>query len=335
MLILNSESSCQRHQIELICSAAALGPVGVPKAGGHTVTVAPHAFVSYVHEDKEIVERLCSELREKGVALWLDREKILAGEPWRVAIRKAIRDGTFFIACLSQSSQSKRRSYMNEELVLAIEEIRLRPAERIWFIPVLLEPIEIPELEIGGGRTLSSLNYIALYENWNEGVESLLKVLAPPKTTLEHLRDSLQVLVNDLLIQKRPTIPVLQNGDSHHTIGSLWTSSVWALTIRVRNTSNEVLSVNQDGLSLVLPNFLDVRNDDFVGYTQTEDQIEYQLSLEAPIFPGAERVRPVRFLSRKSPVTFNVSLKLGTGSEALEYTFSLELVGSNTAFIGH
>ncbi len=297
--------------------------------------VTPHAFVSYVHEDKEIVDRLCSELREGGVALWVDREKILPGERWRSAIRKAIRDGAFFLACLSRSSQSKRRSFMNDELLLAIEELRARPAERIWFIPVLLDPVEIPEREIGGGETLSSLHYIALYENWAAGVEALLRVLAPKKTTLEHLRDSLQILVNDMLIQNQPTLPVLQHGDSHYTIGSLWVQNVWALTIRVRNTSDEALSVDQNGLSLVLPNFVDVRNDDIVGHTLTEDQVEYQLSLEAPIFPGAERVRSVRFLSRKSPATFDVSVKLRAGSEVLEYPFSLNLVGSNTTFIGH
>lgn len=299
------------------------------------MTAVSHAFVSYVHEDKEIVDRLCSALREWGVVLWIDREKILAGERWRVAIRKAIRDGAFFLACLSRSSQSKKRSFMNEELVLAIEELRARPADRIWFIPVLLDPIEIPNREIGGGETLSSLHHIALYENWDAGLESLLKVLAPQKTTPEHIRDSVQILVNDLLIHNQPTLPVLQTGDSHYTPGSLWVQNVWALTIRVRNMSKELVSVSQDGLSLVLPDFVEVRHNDIIGHTLVEDRFEYQLAFESPIFPGAERVRTVRFLSRRSSATFDVSVKLRTGSEVLEYPFSLKLVGGATTFVGH
>ena len=42
-----------------------------------------------------------------------------------------------FLACFSAKSVARTRTYQNEELVLAIEELRLRPADRIWFIPAI------------------------------------------------------------------------------------------------------------------------------------------------------------------------------------------------------
>ena len=53
----------------------------------------PHVFVSYVREDRRVVERLCAELKSSGVEVWLDREKIRPGERWQIAIRRAIEDG--------------------------------------------------------------------------------------------------------------------------------------------------------------------------------------------------------------------------------------------------
>ena len=250
------------------------------------MTAAPHAFVSYVHEDREVVDKLCSQLREKGVALWLDRDKIHAGERWRVAIRQAIRDGAFFLACFSRASLLKRRSYMNAELMLAIDELRSRPAERIWFIPVLLDSVELPEREIGGGETLSSLHHVLLYENWDAGVEALLRVLAPQKTPLDLIRSSLRIEVNDLLIENKPLLTVPQSGESVYDWGHYWLHSVWSLTILVRNTSNEALPVAPNGLSLTLPTFIAVRRDDIVERTPLENQNEHQLELKAPLFRG-------------------------------------------------
>jgi hypothetical protein len=53
---------------------------------------APHIFVSYLREDRETVDRLCDDLRSAGLHVWLDREKIVPGERWKVAIRRAIEE---------------------------------------------------------------------------------------------------------------------------------------------------------------------------------------------------------------------------------------------------
>src|SRR5690348_1604790 len=96
-----------------------------------------HVFISYVRDDRPLVRELCAALHKNSIAFWLDRDQIRPGEKWQVAIRRAIESGTFFIACFSKAYDVRSKSYMNIELTLAIEQLRLRPADRAWFIPVL------------------------------------------------------------------------------------------------------------------------------------------------------------------------------------------------------
>ena len=142
-----------------------------------------YVFISYVRENAELVDRLASALRKAGVGVWLDREKILPGQRWRTVIKTAIKEGAFFIACFSHESAARDRTYMNEELTLAIEELRLRPAHRSWFLPVLLAGGEIPERSIGGGETLGDLQHVNLDDDWNSGVSRLISIILSPRET--------------------------------------------------------------------------------------------------------------------------------------------------------
>lgn len=136
-----------------------------------------HAFISYVRENEQPVDRLAQDLRKRGVKIWLDRDDIDPGQFWKDAIRKAIQSGDFFIACFSRESCEKAKSYMNEELFLAIEELRLRPHDQIWFVPVLLSECGVPAHPIGGGRTLKDIQWVPLHEDWERGIERLAGVL--------------------------------------------------------------------------------------------------------------------------------------------------------------
>ena len=50
---------------------------------------------------------------------------------------------------------------MNEELGLAIEELRQVGHSRVWFVPILLNHCDIPDVEIGRNETLKDLQYVA------------------------------------------------------------------------------------------------------------------------------------------------------------------------------
>jgi hypothetical protein len=85
--------------------------------------LAAHVFISYVHQNRDLVDRLATELRNSGVTVWLDRNDIEPGARWRDAIEKAIHSGKFFIACFSREYSERDQTHMNEELMLAIDEI--------------------------------------------------------------------------------------------------------------------------------------------------------------------------------------------------------------------
>ena len=137
------------------------------------------AFISYVRENIEMVDRLCQELKSHGIEVWLDRNDIDPGLRWKQEIRRAIQDGAFFIACFSEEYNNRDKTYMNEELTLAIEELRQRPTDRIWFIPVKLNDCEIPDRDIGPGETLREIEYVKLYEDWDSSIQRILKVIQP------------------------------------------------------------------------------------------------------------------------------------------------------------
>jgi len=137
----------------------------------------PLAFVSYVRENRKVVDRLCAALRRGGIQVWRDRNEIVPGEDWKVAIRQAIRNGDYFIACFSRQYERRKKTYMNAELGLAIEELSKTKTERPWFIPVLLSNCEVPELPIGGTRTLRDLQFVELYRNWSVGTNAIISAI--------------------------------------------------------------------------------------------------------------------------------------------------------------
>lgn len=137
-----------------------------------------HVFISYCHENRTIVDRLCQALASHDIHIWLDRDNIGPGTPWKQAIQQAIQHGDFFIACFSTEVNARNQTYMSEELKVAIEELHRRPVDKVWFIPVKLNECEIPDIDIGGGETLRNLQYIDLHENWETGIQRLLNTIS-------------------------------------------------------------------------------------------------------------------------------------------------------------
>jgi len=147
----------------------------------------PSVFVSYVQEDCEAVSRIANTLRELEVMVWLDKESLKPGLRWQDQIRKGISEGDFFLGCFSEAYVNRQRTYMNEELTLAIEELRVRPSDRTWFIPVKLTHCEVPDRSIGAGETLRSIQWVDLHSDWSAGMEKLLSVIVPGSERIPRL----------------------------------------------------------------------------------------------------------------------------------------------------
>ena len=130
---------------------------------GSGVTVG-HVFISYRHEDTDRVDLLQATLEHAGIRVWRDREALWPGDDWRIAIRRAISDGTLvFLACFSRRSLGRRQSWQNEELSVAVEQMRLRPPDEPWLIPVRFDDCDIPDIDISLGRSLRSIHRCDLF----------------------------------------------------------------------------------------------------------------------------------------------------------------------------
>lgn len=154
-------------------------------------------FLSYVRENATVVDTLVKDLKARGVSVWLDRERLVPGQRWRDAIRTAIRGGDLFIACFSREYLARDRSYMNEELMVAIEELRQRATSRSWFIPVSLDGCAIPERHIGAGETLHDLHWVDLTADWRHGVEMIARAVGTSTETAADEQDGGVASVGD------------------------------------------------------------------------------------------------------------------------------------------
>lgn len=156
-------------------------------------------FISYVSENTKIIDRLCQEFKSHSIRVWRDRNDIDPGSRWKQAIRRAIRQGAFFIACFSKEYTARDETYMNEELTIAIEELRRRPTDRVWFIPVKLNICDIPDRDLGGGETLHDLQYVNLYEDWSVSIQRIFGVIR--NTARDEFSRGFKCIINEKSLQ--------------------------------------------------------------------------------------------------------------------------------------
>jgi serine/threonine protein kinase len=186
---------------------SAVSPRRQPPPLGDSGKLSGHAFICYAREDSDDVDLLQQRLETAGIPIWRDTADLWPGEDWRANIRRAISDNALvFVACFSRQSVSRDRSYQNEELTLAIEQLRLRPPGIPWLIPVRLDDCDIPDREIGGGRTLASIQRADLFGNKSgEGVARLVGAI---QRILEH---NSSTAADELSRSTSPTTPPAKN----------------------------------------------------------------------------------------------------------------------------
>jgi hypothetical protein len=117
-----------------------------------------YAFISCSAVDAAAAEVVRGALELADIEVWRDSARILLGEDWRAAMRRAVSEGALvFVVLFSRAGLDAERSRHHEELNVAIEELRRRAPLVPWLVPVRVDDCEIPDLEIGAGRTLRSL----------------------------------------------------------------------------------------------------------------------------------------------------------------------------------
>lgn len=101
-------------------------------------------FLCHSSADKPTVRQLYHQLRIDGIDPWLDEEKLLPGQEWRLEISNAVRDSDIVIVCLSCNSVSKA-GYVNKEIKMALDVAEEQPEGAIFLIPLRLEESDVPE----------------------------------------------------------------------------------------------------------------------------------------------------------------------------------------------
>jgi hypothetical protein len=130
----------------------------------------PRVFLAYAVEDFPIIERLFHALETEGFAPWMDREKLLPGQRWKRALRRAVANSDYFIACFSRLSVGKRGGFQ-EELREALNCALALPLEEIYFIPVRLNPCDVPE------EIRREVQYVDLFPRFQDGVDKIVETI--------------------------------------------------------------------------------------------------------------------------------------------------------------
>jgi outer membrane protein assembly factor BamD (BamD/ComL family) len=124
-------------------------------------------FLCHASGDKPPVRDLYKRLSEEGVDAWLDKEKLLPGQDWRLEIPRAVQEADVVVVCLSNKSVTKE-GYVKKEIKFALDIAEEKPEGAIFLIPARLEDCTVPE-------RLSRWHWVDLYEE--NGFIQLLRSL--------------------------------------------------------------------------------------------------------------------------------------------------------------
>ncbi len=129
-------------------------------------------FISYAREDIEVAERLYSDLKEAGLEPWMDEEDLLPGQHWEMTVTDAIKDSSYFLALLSESSVSKR-GFVQQELKIALKLLDRSNPKDIFIIPLRLDKCRPVD------ERLQLLHRVDLFRSYEKGLDKILRVLCP------------------------------------------------------------------------------------------------------------------------------------------------------------
>lgn len=166
-------------------------------------TVARRAFVSYVQDDAEAVDRIAHVLSSCGVTVWLDRQDLpdSAGLDWQKTIASQLDASAYFIVCFSEHWLSKPSSFAHEELRFALNRLSTEEDGANWFLPIQLTANSIPEIEIGPGHPLNLIQAIRMNDGWYRGCADLLDQILPLSGNLARVREELQSEMPDVRLE--------------------------------------------------------------------------------------------------------------------------------------
>jgi len=147
-------------------------------------------FLCHSSGDKTRVRALYQRLSSEGFDPWLDEEKLLPGQEWKLEIPKAVRASHIVLICLSSNAINKA-GYVQKEIKYALDVAEEQPEGTIFLIPLKLEECDVPE-------RLGRWHWVNYYEeNGYERLMSSLRMRAETEEseTFTTLKDMKFVLI--------------------------------------------------------------------------------------------------------------------------------------------
>jgi DNA-binding response OmpR family regulator len=129
-------------------------------------------FLSYAREDVDTVLILYKKLQAARFQPWMDVQDLSAGLRWQDAIESAIRSASFFVACLSENSVSKR-GMVQKEVRIALDVWREHLESDVYLIPLRLTACAVPQ-------AISEFQWVDYFEDdgWERLVRGIRRGLA-------------------------------------------------------------------------------------------------------------------------------------------------------------
>jgi hypothetical protein len=124
-------------------------------------------FISHCSADRNLVDRLEGELRARGIATWVDRRKLEAGQQWPREIERAIDSCHAMLVVLSPDALESQ--WVRKEYTYALCQHKpiiplfIRPVDHI---PFELSDIQVIDFTFPGpeGPALEGLSFTHIFE---------------------------------------------------------------------------------------------------------------------------------------------------------------------------
>lgn len=131
--------------------------------------IPPKLFISYSHEDKEFVDKLCNDLVKHNFLIWIDKWEIKVGESVINRISDGLIVSSNLIIILSPHSVVSKwvREEINAALMVQFEK------QNVFVLPLLLANCEIPVF-------LKDKKYADFRSDYEQGFEEIIQSIRHP-----------------------------------------------------------------------------------------------------------------------------------------------------------
>jgi hypothetical protein len=102
-------------------------------------------FVSYSRDDLDVTLRVAQALAAGGIPVWLDQQRLKAGENFERSLERAVKfDASFFISIISRATENDPSRYVHKERAWAAQK---HVDGFVFYLPLLIDPIAEVRLE--------------------------------------------------------------------------------------------------------------------------------------------------------------------------------------------